>query len=721
MAKKEETKKPRKSLFGLSPRLEIDLEPEPERKQAEEQDAPAPEELAGEPATPEDQAASSAPAPKRSRPRRRRSRKKDPARQQEAAPAAVEDQVQPAPASDEKEDVPFRGIAAEAPQPAPHAVAEGGPEPAPGSAGPEPSPEPEPGSPLAGRKLEQAASHARSEPLGGDDAPPQDRPEQAKRPARSDRTDKPAQPDQREMPDRQERRPRQERHDRERLVETKAPLPETRLEALPEEIGLACARAGWKELTQVQSRAIPYLLAGRDVMVQSRTGSGKTGAFILPMIELLDKERPGPQALVLVPTRELAAQVEEAAHTLFGDQGLRSVAVYGGVSYGPQLEAFRKGVHLVVGTPGRILDHLLKRTLSLDGLQVLIFDEADRMLSMGFYPDMQRISKYLPNRPVRGSMFSATYPPHVVRLAQEFLSAPEMLSLSRDQVHVAEIDHVFSVVPPMEKDRALVRFVELENPASAIVFCNTKSDVHYVTVVLQRFGHNADELSSDLAQNKRASVLEDLRTGRTRYLVATDVAARGIDIPEISHIFQYGPPEDPELYIHRAGRTGRAGASGKAVTLVSGMEKIELQRIAQKFGIDMREVEMPTEEQVSAMVSERMIALLEAKLRTRDRIQLERLRRFVPLVRELGRQEEDPLVLALLLDEIYQASLHAALDTPAPRIEAERTGPGEPNGEGRKGKGRKRRPRRRKSGQREGAPNEGGTPGEGGPPGEGGE
>jgi ATP-dependent RNA helicase DeaD len=217
-------------------------------------------------------------------------------------------------------------------------------------------------------------------------------------------------------------------------------------------------------------------------------------------------------------------------------------------------------------------------------------------------------------------------------------------------------------------------------------------------VVLQRFGHNADELSSDLAQSRRGSVLESLRTGRTRILVATDVAARGIDIPEISHVFQYGPPEDPELYIHRAGRTGRAGASGKAVTLVSGMEKLELQRTVQKFGIDMREVEMPTEEEVSTMVSERMIALLEARLRTRDRIQLERLRRFVPLVRELGRQEEDPLVLAMLLDEIYQDFLKIPPDAPV-ATEPDAHKEDQPEGEARKGKGRKRRPRRKKPAQ----------------------
>jgi ATP-dependent RNA helicase DeaD len=647
MAKKEESKKPRKSLFGLSPQFEAEVEPEQDKpKPGPEEEAPA----SREPALESSQAETAEPVEpgqRKAKPRKR-SRRRSPKKQEQTP--------EPRP-----EDAP--GIE---PDSTPRVAREPQEEP-----GPEPAVQQPP------------HQHASPQPSRGSE---QERPVEPPK-------ERPGPPARQSRPGETLREKQQER-----VVQPKAALPEVSLSDLPPAIGRACERAGWSELTPVQSRAIPYLLKGVDLMVQSRTGSGKTGAFVLPMIDLLERDAPGPQALVLVPTRELAVQVEAAAHMLFGDEGLRSVAVYGGVPYGPQLEAFRRGVHLVVGTPGRILDHLLKRALNLDSLRILVFDEADRMLSMGFYPDMQRIRRYLPDRPVRGSMFSATYPPHVIRLSEEFLRSPGMLSLSRDHVHVTEIDHVFSVVPPMEKDRVLVRFVEMENPVSAIVFCNTKADVHYVTVVLQRFGHNADELSSDLAQSRRGSVLESLRTGRTRILVATDVAARGIDIPEISHVFQYGPPEDPELYIHRAGRTGRAGASGKAVTLVSGMEKLELQRTVQKFGIDMREVEMPTEEEVSTMVSERMIALLEARLRTRDRIQLERLRRFVPLVRELGRQEEDPLVLAMLLDEIYQDFLKIPPDAPV-ATEPDAHKEDQPEGEARKGKGRKRRPRRKKPAQ----------------------
>ena len=268
------------------------------------------------------------------------------------------------------------------------------------------------------------------------------------------------------------------------VVEPENALPEVTLAEVPESLRQAVGRLGWPGLLPVQAKAIPYQLARRDLMVQSRTGSGKTGAFLLPLLERVDPGQSACQVLCLVPTRELAQQVSKEAAVIFRDTGIRSIAVYGGTGYGPQLEAFRKGAHVVVGTPGRILDHLLRGSLRLERVRILIFDEADRMLSMGFYPDMKRIQEFLPRRTMNGYMFSATFPPHVLGLADEFLDRPEILSLSRDRVHVTETDHSWVEVDPMRRDRALVRLIELENPASAIVFCNKIVDAHYLSLSL---------------------------------------------------------------------------------------------------------------------------------------------------------------------------------------------------------------------------------------------
>ncbi|MDH3890764.1 MAG: DEAD/DEAH box helicase [candidate division Zixibacteria bacterium] len=452
----------------------------------------------------------------------------------------------------------------------------------------------------------------------------------------------------------------------EHLVEPADSLPSTSMVDLPPQLRQAAARAGWTELTTVQARTIPYMLARRDLICQSRTGSGKTGAFVLPIMERIKNPGPTGQALILVPTRELAKQVGDEISLLAGNTGIRCVAVYGGVGYGPQIEAFRSGAQIVVGTPGRILDHLLKRTLSLDGLEILVFDEADRMMSMGFYPDMKQIQRYLPRRRINAYMFSATFPSHVIRLAGEFLRQPDFLSLSRDNVHVAETEHVFYVVPGMEKERCLVRVIEIENPTGAIVFCNTKATVGFVTTVLKRFGYDADELTADLTQRAREKIMTRVREHKLRFLVATDLAARGIDIPELSHIIQYEPPEDPELYVHRAGRTGRAGASGEAITLANVLEKAELQRIAKRFSIEMIERPLPTDDDVAAIAAQRVTALLEARLRARDKLQVERMQRFVPLAIELGQSEDEASVIAMLLDDYYQETLHAPPEQPSP-------------------------------------------------------
>jgi ATP-dependent RNA helicase DeaD len=442
------------------------------------------------------------------------------------------------------------------------------------------------------------------------------------------------------------------------IAEPGNPLPTTALDALPLAMREAAARAGWNGLMPVQAYAIPYLRDGRDLMVQSRTGSGKTGAYVLPMLERLDVRRAETQALVLVPTRELARQVASEAMLLTGEAGLRTAAVYGGVGYGPQLEALRQGAHIVVGTPGRVLDHLLRRALRLDALRILVLDEADRMLSMGFYPDMRRVQGYLPEREISTYLFSATFPTHVISLASRFLRQQDLLSLSRDHVHVTDIDHVCYETAAMDKDRALLRIIEVENPPEALIFCNTRQRTHYVSVVLKRFGYDADELSSDLSQAERQAVLDRLRRGQLRFLVATDVAARGLDIPTLSYVILYEIPEDHDDYIHRSGRTGRAGAAGTAISVVSGLEAMALRRIARLYGIALEERTLPTDEQVQAVVAERATVLLEAAARDRDRMLVERALRFAPLAQTLARDEDGIALLAMLLDDLYHGAVH---------------------------------------------------------------
>lgn len=479
------------------------------------------------------------------------------------------------------------------------------------------------------------------------------------------------------------------------ISEPENALPPISFEQLPPALQAAASRAGWTTLTPVQSKAIPYLRARRDLMIQARTGSGKTGAFVLPIIERVDFSLNACQALVLVPTRELAQQVSADAIELAGAEGLRTVAVYGGASYRPQLEGFKAGAHLVVGTPGRLLDHLLKRNLKLDQLKMLIYDEADRMMSMGFYPDMQRIQRHLPSHQVDGYMFSATIPAYVMRLADQFLRKPGFLSLSRDQVHVEDTDHITYLTPGLDKDRALVRLIELENPHQAIIFCNTKDRVNYVAQVLQRFGYNADQLSSDLAQKARDRVLQSLRDGKLRFLVATDVAARGIDIPDLSHVFQYEPPDDHEAYIHRAGRTGRAGASGTAITLVNVNEMRMMKRIAGHYKIEFEERALPQDEDVQTIVAERMIGQLEAALRDRDRLKIERMARFAPLARSLAEDEDGISLLSMLLDDSYHAWMHQPPELPPAQLPAAESKPAAARsaGGGRRSSSRGRKPR----------------------------
>jgi ATP-dependent RNA helicase DeaD len=429
---------------------------------------------------------------------------------------------------------------------------------------------------------------------------------------------------------------------------------------LPDRVQQAMRATGWKDLMDVQKQAIPYVLAERDLIVQSRTGSGKTGAFLLPLFEVLDAQRNEPQALILTPTRELAKQIYEefeqmktATRETFD---LEAVLVYGGVGYGPQIRAFKQGVQVIIGTPGRVLDHLNKKNLILDKLDVLILDEADEMLSMGFYPDMKEIKSFLPDDRI-SCLFSATVPPKVRALGNEFLRDPSFLSLSTGQVSVEEIEHRYYIVDKMDKDRALTRLIEWENPESAIVFCNTKREVEYLTNFLSNYGYHASDISGDLSQKDREKAMKQIRDGKLRFLVATDVAARGIDISELSHVFQYDAPDDPDWYIHRSGRTARAGRSGTAITLVAFDEEFKVKNVEKEYGVDFTKGELPDEDALGERVAERLATLLRERFEKKPRLVQERVSRFEPTVETLA--ESHPALLAMLVDEVYFSHLEA--------------------------------------------------------------
>jgi ATP-dependent RNA helicase DeaD len=336
---------------------------------------------------------------------------------------------------------------------------------------------------------------------------------------------------------------------------------------------------------------------GGDLIVQAMTGSGKTGAFGIPLVEQIDTELKETQAIVLLPTRELANQVAIELDQLGQYRGVNTLPIYGGVAYGPQLEGLERGAHIVVGTPGRILDHLKNGRMDLSHTKVLVLDEADEMLSLGFWPDMKEIASFLP-RKRQSHLFSATMPEKVRSLSRFFLTDAQDVTIENEHGSPQKIAHYFYMVTAAQKEASLARILEYEDPESAIIFCNTKADVRYVTGFLKKRGHNADQISGDLAQAAREKAIAKIKSGKLRYLVATDVAARGIDISDLAYVVNYTTSDSPEVYVHRTGRTGRAGKSGVAISLVSGLDIGNFKYMQTVAKIKVTEKKVPTERDV---------------------------------------------------------------------------------------------------------------------------
>ncbi|HEX9016210.1 MAG TPA: DEAD/DEAH box helicase, partial [Chloroflexota bacterium] len=373
---------------------------------------------------------------------------------------------------------------------------------------------------------------------------------------------------------------------------------------------LSLKEMGFEEPTPVQSRAIPLLLQGRDVAAQALTGTGKTAAFGVPLVERVDVRKPRPQAVVLAPTRELAVQVAEQLSGIGRHRGLLLVPIYGGQPIERQLRALQRGVHAIVATPGRLMDHMRRGTVDLSSVRMLVLDEADEMLDMGFLEDVEYIMGNLPAERLT-ALFSATLPDPILKLARSYMRDPEIIQLSRPrELTVPEIDQVFYQVPFRLKPDALCRTLDVKQPERALVFCATKRTVDDVVETLQAHGYLAEGLHGDMSQTIRERVLRSLRSGQTEVLVATDVAARGLDIPEVTHVVNFDIPPDPEYYVHRIGRTGRLGRKGEAITFVNPYEMRELRLIERITGARIRREEVPS----AADVEDREIQLLEKRL-----------------------------------------------------------------------------------------------------------
>jgi ATP-dependent RNA helicase RhlE len=324
---------------------------------------------------------------------------------------------------------------------------------------------------------------------------------------------------------------------------------------------------GYIDPTPIQFRAIPLVLAGRDVIGSAQTGTGKTAAFALPILTKLDHHQRDARVLVLEPTRELAAQVETAFRDLARFTGLMATVLYGGVGYGFQTEALQRGVDIIVATPGRLLDHLGRGTCHLRAIKYLVLDEADRMLDMGFLPDVRRIVELCP-RERHTSLFSATIPPQIESLIQWAMKKPETIEIGARRTPAETVKHVIYPVAEAQKTNLLLELLKRVNYDSVIVFCRTKHRADRIAHLLKRNNHAVAVLHSNRTQREREQALRGFRDGRFEVLVATDIAARGLDIADVSHVINYDVPQHPEDYIHRIGRTGRAEATGDAFTIM---------------------------------------------------------------------------------------------------------------------------------------------------------
>ncbi len=403
---------------------------------------------------------------------------------------------------------------------------------------------------------------------------------------------------------------------------------------------------GYEEPTPIQMQTIPVLLAGKDVIAQAQTGSGKTAAFGLPIIESIDPRLRQVQALILCPTRELAIQVAEALHKYGRHKEVDTLPIYGGQPYERQFRGLQRGVQIVVGTPGRVMDHMRRGTLSLDAVRFFVLDEADEMLDMGFIEDIEWVLEQAPAER-QTALFSATMPTRIAELARRYMKDPRRITVAGRQMTVPETRQSFFEVPRARKVDALTRILDAETPSVTMIFCRTKLGVDELGESLMARGYGVETLHGDLSQVQRDRVMRRFRSGQAEILIATDVAARGLDIPDVSHVINFDVPESAEAYVHRIGRTGRAGRTGEAITLVAPRETRWLRQIERIIRARIEPRRLPTVADVAERRREAMKERIREVLQSEDQ--------YAPYLDAVGdlAEDHDALEVAAAVLKLY--------------------------------------------------------------------
>lgn len=380
----------------------------------------------------------------------------------------------------------------------------------------------------------------------------------------------------------------------------------------------AVEEMGFEQMSPIQAKAIPILLAGKDVVGQAQTGTGKTAAFGIPLLQKINIKERHLQAIVLCPTRELAIQVAEEIRKLaMFMHGIKILPVYGGQEISKQIRSLKSGVQIIIGTPGRVMDHMRRKTVKFDNVSTVILDEADEMLNMGFREDIETILSQVPEER-QTVLFSATMPGPILEIARIYQKEAEIIRVVKKELTVPKIEQYYYEVTQKNKEDVLSRLLDMYNPKLSLIFCNTKKQVDELTEALQGRGYFAEGLHGDLKQMQRDRVMNSFRNGRTEILVATDVAARGIDVENVEAVFNYDVPQDDEYYVHRIGRTGRAGREGRAFTLIVGREIYKLKDIMKYCNTKIKAQPIPSMNDVTAVKAEKILDKLTSIIENED-------------------------------------------------------------------------------------------------------